>query len=81
MKRNTKRDVEGLVNTINKILAQTEDKKNRRFESDYAQGYGGWLFYYYDENGKRHTYTHARLNHSEAYNFLGGIMFSLDYKI
>ena len=75
----TKAEVVDAIERINRRLPQVSETTKREFRADYIPQYGGWLVYYYDENG-RHIAPlgQYRVSHKEAYKFFEGIEFSLN---
>lgn len=72
-------DVESILDSVNRLLPQVSETNKRSFKGDYIPQYGGWLLYYYDENGRATApLGHYRVSHKEAYKFFEGIEFSLN---
>jgi len=47
-----KHDVEDIIQRVNRKLPQVSKTVKREFKADYVPQYGGWLVYYYNENGR-----------------------------
>lgn len=74
-----RQDVMDAIESINRLLPQVSETNKRSFKGDYASQYGGWLIYYYDENGRATApLGHYQVSHKEAYKFFEGIEFSLN---
>ena len=74
-----KQDVVDAIERINRLLPQVSKTNKRSFKGDYTPQYGGWLIYYYDENGRATaSLGHSRVSHKEAYKFFEGVEFSMN---
>ena len=74
-----RQDVVDAIERINRLLPQVSETTKRSFKGDYTPQYGGWLLYYYDENGRATApLGQYRVSHKEAYRFFDGIEFSLN---
>lgn len=69
------------IKIVNDCLPQPSTQIRREIKGNYASHYGGWEFYYYDEKGGAHHLLNYRLKHSEAYYFLEGLLFGINYRI
>lgn len=87
----TQAEVRDLLEEVNNAmpqckLSQTAAKlgikypATRQLKVDYYSIGGGFMFYYTDETGKQRTLpSRHRLSTREAYRFLQGILFSINY--
>ena len=74
-----RQDVVDVIELINRLLPKVSETNKRSFKGDYTPQYGGWLLYYYDENGRATApIGQYWVSHKEAYRFFDGIEFSLN---
>lgn len=75
----TKAEVVDAIERVNRRLPQVSETNKRSFKGDYTSQYGGWLVYYYNENGRATApIGYARVSHKEAYKFFEGVEFSIN---
>lgn len=73
-----KRDVDLILDCVNRNLPQQSDSIRREFKADYAHQYGGWMICYYDGSAKAtYPFSQYRIPHAEAYKYFQGILFAL----
>lgn len=78
MEHISRKDVESILDSVNKNIPQKSKTIFKEFKADYASQYGGWMIYYYDGSARaRCPFSQFRISHAEAYRFFQGILFSI----
>lgn len=73
-----KRDVELILDSVNRNIPQKSKTIIKGFKADYEPQYGGWIICYYDGSARAtYPFSQYRIPHAEAYKFFQGILFSL----
>ena len=78
MVRINKKDVELILDSVNRNIPQQSKTIIKEFKAEYASHYGGWMICYYDGSCRaKCPFGLYRISHAEAYRYFEGILFAL----